>query len=54
MQQIFGVQVVLYLPQHNKAYKINAFYAVVFLFLLVTWLKRPIKAFNVTYGNCSE
>ena len=38
MQQIFGVWVTLYSPQHNEVYEINAFYAemLTFLFLMVT------------------
>jgi len=31
----FGVRVALYSPQHNEVYKINEFYAEMFVFLLL-------------------
>ena len=52
MQQILGVRVALYSPQHNEVYEISAFYAEMFIFYFLWSVNScPIKALTVASGN---
>ena len=51
MQHLFGIWVALDLPQHNKVYEINVFYAEMFSFFISHGHLTPIKVLCIGYGN---